>query len=162
MPLNLLAPPTTIPIFSLLDLCQSFLMGLPVSRVTAFYSTHWSVPGCAFWIANLILSLTQLKSCSGSRPLTAWEFRLLSSAWKDCFKVGFCVFHLQLKAVNFSVWHPRMCYWAPAAFCAGVSVPRTAFCLPSPKHLPIPSGRASSDTCPKQLRFPVPFVCSLN
>lgn len=78
-------PPTTILILSLLDLCQGFLMGLPVSRATTFYSTHRSVPGCAFWIANLILSLTQLKSSSGSQPLTAWKFRLPSPAWKDWF-----------------------------------------------------------------------------
>lgn len=92
--LNLFLLLTAILIFSLLDYCHSFLMGLPVSRVTTFYSTHWTVPECAFWITNLILSLTQLTSSSGSQLLAAWKFKLLSTEYKYCFQSGFCIFSL--------------------------------------------------------------------
>lgn len=86
MSFNLLIPPTTILIFSLLDYCHSFLMGLPVSRVTTEL-----LPECAFWITNLILSLTQLKSSSGSQTLTAWKFKLLRIACKDSFWCDSCL-----------------------------------------------------------------------
>lgn len=46
--LNQLIPPTTILIFFLLDYCHSFLMHLPISKVTTFHSTHWTAARVCF------------------------------------------------------------------------------------------------------------------
>lgn len=48
MSLNKVIPSTAILIFSLLDYCHSFLMGLPISRVTIFHSTHWTTARVCF------------------------------------------------------------------------------------------------------------------
>ena len=83
MSLNLPVPPTTILIFSLLDYCHSFLLGLPVSRVTTFLSTHWTAARVCFlnnksdfvtltikifqWIIGTKTTKTQTLKCSLQR-----------------------------------------------------------------------------------------------
>lgn len=137
MSLNLLIPATVILIFSLLDYCHSFLMGLPISRVTTFQSTHWTAARVCFlnnksnlvvhtikilqWISATCSMKIQTPKHSLQRLVLIWLL-CLSSATQD---------YPPWTSLSLASCNALLCCYG---FSHAVSRPGTAFLFSTPKH----------------------------
>lgn len=160
MSLNLLiSPPTIIHIFSLLNYCRSFLIGLPVSRETTFHSTHRTAARVRFLKNKSDLVAHKIKIHQGIPATSSVKIQTPEHGLQRLFLIWLLC--LSSATQDLPPWasqvlvscHPLWCF---SSFAHAVPMPGTAFSSSTPST----PTHSSGGICSGQL-FPCSSVCFL-